>query len=143
MKKKTVIHYELELLPSSIFIFFNYKEKDKAEIYNILQNTLITATRALALIKKIDDVNLDEDRGLSFESGPVQVIILREFDIRNTESLTLLNHEMTHLVYGIGNYIGATFSNDSEEFYTNIQEYLTNKILKDYKNNVRNNNKQH
>ena len=132
MKKKKIVYFDLDLLPSSVMIFFNFKEKDKSEIYTFLQENIKTLTRSLSLIKKIDEINLDEDRGLSLESGPIQLIILRDFNSKTLEDVSLFNHEMQHLVYGIGNYIGATYSLDSEEFYTNIQENLSNKILKLY-----------
>jgi hypothetical protein len=132
MKKRKIVYFDLDLLPSSVMIFFNFKEKDKSDIYDFLQANIKTLTRSLSLIKKIDELNLDEDRGYSIESGPIQLIIIKDFNSKKFEDITLFNHEMQHLVYGIGNYIGSVYSTDSEEFYTNIQENLSNKILKLY-----------
>jgi hypothetical protein len=52
MKKRKIVYFDLDLLPSSVMIFFNFKEKDKSDIYDFLQANIKTLTRSLSLIKK-------------------------------------------------------------------------------------------
>ena len=51
-------------------------------------------------------------------------------DFQNTiEKITLLQHEIDHLVFDIMAEIGIRISSESEEAYTYYKQYITRKIL--------------
>ena len=54
--------------------------------------------------------------------------------------LCVLVHELNHMSCNIGRYIGINHSEDSEEFFTYMQDYLLGKVLKtikDGKSNIK------
>lgn len=130
MNKKIDIFYESELLPFHVCILLNYSNKDKEAIYSYIESKITNKKRLLNIIKAIDSSDLDYDRGLTFSEGPAHVVIMKEFDIRNIENILVFSHEIQHVVWAVARFIGMTASEDSEEFYTNIQEGLAIKFLK-------------
>ena len=55
---------------------------------------------------------------------------LEDLDIKNPNSLALMSHEIFHLVDFLLRRIGMTLSEDSDEAYAYLIQYLTEQILK-------------
>jgi hypothetical protein len=72
--------------------------------------------------------------------GSVNVLTMREYIKDDINSLCVLVHELNHMSCNIGRYIGINHSEDSEEFFTYMQDYLLGKVLKtikDGKSNIK------
>ena len=59
---------------------------------------------------------------------------MREYIPDNINSLCVLVHELNHVSCIVGRYIGIIHTEDSEEFFTYLQDYLLGKILNIIKN---------
>lgn len=138
--EKHSIYIPSDIYPVKNFMFLGYKNEDKEKIYNTLSKLIKTNTALLEIIRKIDEVNLDVDQGQVMSIGSVNVLTMREYIKDDINSLCVLVHELNHMSCNIGRYIGINHSEDSEEFFTYMQDYLLGKVLKtikDGKSNIK------
>lgn len=124
----------MDLFPFHLIVFLNYNDKDKEEVYTFLHEKIQNTKRLLDIIKVIDVAELEADRGTTFSNGPAQLIIMKDFDIKNLENICVLSHELEHVVWSAARYMGVVPSEDSEEFYMNLKDGLMFKVLKEINN---------
>lgn len=81
------------------------------------------------------DMHVGEDGalGLCVRNKFAQVIRLYEDPLENPGTL---NHEVIHAVWGICRTAGIPLSDDTEEVYAYLHDYITSEIYKQYKKNV-------
>ena len=74
--------------------------------------------------------NTVEARTFGFSGGRV-LVWLTKFP-KNSETIGVLVHELTHVATFIARYCGIVFSVDSEEVFAYVSGYLTTQILKEF-----------
>lgn len=132
--KKFSTYIDLDIFPSKIFVFLGYKNKDKKEIYDKIGSKDLTSANVLKLVKLVDDLDLDTNYGQVISIESAHIIALKDFNLKNVIHIATLSHELNHVVWATARYIGLNPSEDSEEFYTYVQDYLLKKVLTEYKN---------
>ena len=115
--------------PLTFRVFFNYKNKDKAELIRHIR-TRSTETRK-AIIDAVNEHNLCDVDGLHINHGSHFIIIMPNFQTNNFKHYSYLQHELTHAVLVSGNYMGFGIGKDSEEYYCYMMGFLTERIYKE------------
>ena len=125
-------HIKFNIFPSDCLVFLNYDIDDKEDIYKQLNKTIKHKSTLLNLIQSIDKANFSGNLGLTFVNGPYSVIIIDKFNIDSVNDISTLLHESLHVVFNVGRYVGFFHSEESEEFFTYMTEFIFKEILNGY-----------
>ena len=115
-----------------------YKKCFKVDIYSNVKVTVIITDKPLEvpLVAKceIDDYF----NALTISNKDGYFVIINSFRIENHYST--IPHEALHIVYGILNNAGFTYTQEGEEAYTYLLGYICRNMFKiwdDYKNSLK------
>lgn len=125
---KKIINIKPNTYPLRFIVFFNYKNKDKPEIINAIKGT--TAYTLKHMTNEINETDLEEKGAWTFICRTLFVITIHSFDVNNPEHYGYLQHELQHSVLHSGRAVHFKLSEDSEEYYCYMMQFLTERIYK-------------
>ena len=108
--------------------------------FSVMVSIGFTARQTMILVQHRLPNDLDAEEKSHFENfngrgktlqlkGGQNILWLRDYKYGDIDSLATLNHEIFHVVYQTLWKCGLTLSDESEEAYSYLVEYLTKKIL--------------
>lgn len=123
--------YSIVITPNNYPIRFQvllgYGDKNKGEIVDAIKG--VSAYVKKHMIKEILETDLSEAHGWCFTCSTYIAIILPVWK-NEPEYYGALQHEILHGVIYSGKKCGFKISEDSEEYYTYMLQFVTNKIYK-------------
>lgn len=124
---KHIIHISPNTYPLKFIVALGYGDKDKPEIIAQLKGVSSYVRRHIA--KEINDTHLNAGHGWCITCSTLAVIVLPVWK-NAPEYYGLLHHELLHAVMHGGTKCNFKLSEDSEEFYTYMVQFLTTAIYK-------------
>lgn len=121
------IHITPNTYPVKYSIFLGYNNKDKQLIYHNIVGVSNYTKKHIS--KEIADTDLHSEHAWCFTCSTYIVIILPIWK-HDPEYYALLQHELLHAVIYSGTKCGFKLSEDSEEYYTYMVQYLTQQAYK-------------
>ena len=124
---KHAIHIKPNTYPIKFVVLLGYGDRHKADIMREIRGASATSVKHLK--REIRATALDLSYGWTFISGGLIVIILPKWK-NATEFYAVIHHEICHAVFAAGKRCAFRLSEESEEFYCYMTQYLTTAVYR-------------
>ena len=119
-------HFKIisEMYPIKFHVILDFKD------ISVLKKSIkFTKKETITEVHKlIDELDFDNAHGYTFIHKGNIFLMVKEFT-GTAGCYDTLMHELTHVINMAAEYIGISYSKDSEEFYAYLQGYLTKRIF--------------
>lgn len=124
---KQIIHINPNTYPVKFIVFLNYPDRTKKEIAENI--TGVSAYTKKHISKEIIESDLTQVDAMTYTCSTLSVIVVPIFKLEPCY-FAVLQHELLHAVFHSGTKVGFKLSESSEEYYTYMLQFLTQKIYR-------------
>lgn len=123
---KKIINIKPNNYPVWFKIYLNYTNKEIAA--NLKKTDFSTYTKK-HICKEISEDDFVGKSAVCYTCSSLVVISIPEF-VKNPANMAIMQHELLHGVLYSGKKVGFKLSEDSEEYYTYMLQFLTYRLYK-------------